>query len=237
MKGIYKITNILDGKYYVGSTLDHKSRWGRHRQTLNNRTHKNTKLQHAWNFWGETSFIFEMVEQMDDTSTRADVRTREDVYLAICKEHPDTNYNLNFRSDGGDISEEARQKIKNTPRSAEWRRKIGEANRRRKVTDETRAKISKSLMGHVYPQKTDATRKKLRLAITGLKRGPMSDEHRERLRVASIGKKHSTETIAKMRQLALQRPPKSAETRRKMSDSAKKRVERLGIVAGRTISR
>lgn len=238
MKGIYKITNILDGKYYVGSTLDHKSRWGRHRQTLNNRTHKNTKLQHAWNFWGETSFIFEMVEQMDDTSTRADVRTREDVYLAICKEHPDTNYNLNFRSDGGDISEEARQKIKNTPRSAEWRRKIGEANRRRKVTDETRAKISKSLQGFGAGRLvSEETREKLRKAITGLVRGPLSDEHREKVRLTSTGRKHSPETIAKMRQLALQRPPKSEETRRKMSESAKKRVERLGVVAGRPFSR
>lgn len=206
MKGIYKITNILDGKYYVGSTLDHKSRWGRHRQTLNNRTHKNVKLQHAWDFWGEMAFVFEMVEQMDDTSTRADVRAREDVYLAICKERTDTNYNLNFRSDGGDIGEEARQKIKSAPRSVEWCRKIGEANRRRKVSAETRAKISKSLQGFGTGRVvSDDTREKLRTALTGLVRGPMTDEHKEKLRIAATGQTHSE------------------ETRKKLSESAKRR--------------
>lgn len=220
MKGIYKITNILDGKYYVGSSIEVEKRWDRHREALRRGGHKNDKLQNAWTYWGEHTFIFEHIEDLHD-KTEEQIRAREDVYLAICKEHPDTNYNCCYDSRGGSLSDYTIEKIKRkcaaVPRTEEWRRKIGEANRRRKVTVETRAKISKSLMGHVYPQKTEATREKLRLAITGLKRGPMSHDHREKLRIASTGKKHSPETIAKMRR------PKSEETKRRMSEGAKRR--------------
>lgn len=210
MKGIYKITNLLDGKYYVGSSMDIGFRWNRHRETLRANTHKNDKLQNAWNYWGESSFIFEQMEDLPDF-TEEQIRAREDVYLAICKEHPNTNYNCCYDSRGGSLSdytiEKIRRKCSAVPRTAEWCRKIGEANRRRgKLSVETREKISQSLQGvGVGRVVSSETRQKLRNVMTGMVRGPMSTEHREKLRRASTGQRHS------------------AETRKKMAESAKRR--------------
>lgn len=61
--GVYQIRNLVDGKVYIGSTIDaFSSRWGHHRGRLRVKAHCNPKLQNAWNKHGEKCFVFEVVE-------------------------------------------------------------------------------------------------------------------------------------------------------------------------------
>jgi group I intron endonuclease len=60
-KGIYTITNIIDGKYYVGSSVTVERRLVRHKKDLLRNQHHCHHLQRAWNKYGEQSFKFEVV--------------------------------------------------------------------------------------------------------------------------------------------------------------------------------
>jgi group I intron endonuclease len=58
---VYKIVNLVNNKWYVGSTCDQQRRWKRHRKYLNNKGHDNAKLQSSWNIHGESNFKFETI--------------------------------------------------------------------------------------------------------------------------------------------------------------------------------
>lgn len=59
--GIYKITNLINGKFYIGSTVSIKRRFCTHKHQLNKRIHHNKHLQHSWNIYGENKFQFELL--------------------------------------------------------------------------------------------------------------------------------------------------------------------------------
>lgn len=61
---IYKIRNVLNDHYYVGSTVDSRKRFWAHRKALRLGTHDCIHLQRAWNKYGEDLFRFEIVEQV-----------------------------------------------------------------------------------------------------------------------------------------------------------------------------
>lgn len=65
MIGIYKITNIYNGKMYIGSSNNIDRRWKEHKTSLNKGIHHSAKLQNSWNKHGEDSFIFEVLEECD----------------------------------------------------------------------------------------------------------------------------------------------------------------------------
>lgn len=59
--GIYKIENVLDGKFYIGQTIRLSSRFSQHRNRLANNKHDNPHLQYAWNKYGGNQFIFKLI--------------------------------------------------------------------------------------------------------------------------------------------------------------------------------
>nr|DAU04495.1 MAG TPA: intron associated endonuclease [Caudoviricetes sp.] len=63
MVGIYKIENKVNGKVYIGQSIDIKIRWYNHRKELNGNRHHNEHLQNAWNKYGESQFIFNIIEE------------------------------------------------------------------------------------------------------------------------------------------------------------------------------
>lgn len=75
--GIYKITNILNGKIYIGSAHNFCIRWNVHKITFNKGKH-NPYFQKAWIKYGELNFSFEILEIVDDTLKLLE---REQFYL------------------------------------------------------------------------------------------------------------------------------------------------------------
>lgn len=60
--GIYKITNRVNGKVYVGYSTYIPYRWYKHRDNLQRRIHSNRYLQQDWNCFGKDSFEFCLLE-------------------------------------------------------------------------------------------------------------------------------------------------------------------------------
>jgi hypothetical protein len=65
---IYKIVNADNSKLYVGSCVGHYLRKGQHWYKLRKGTHDNNHLQSAWNMYGEDSFVFEVIEYVDNVN-------------------------------------------------------------------------------------------------------------------------------------------------------------------------
>ena len=59
MSGIYKIYCITEDKYYIGQSIDVLNRLEQHKRELIKGEHINSKLQNAFNSYGENNFVFE----------------------------------------------------------------------------------------------------------------------------------------------------------------------------------
>lgn len=66
MAFIYKITNIKNNKYYIGSTSNFKKRKYQHTYELCNHKHHNRLLQKDWDYYGEENFEFIILETIPD---------------------------------------------------------------------------------------------------------------------------------------------------------------------------
>ncbi len=59
--GVYKITNIVNNKCYIGSSYDIHIRFNRHINDLKGQKHHSILLQRAFNKYGIENFIFETI--------------------------------------------------------------------------------------------------------------------------------------------------------------------------------
>ena len=59
---LYKIINLTNGKFYVGSTQNPKTRFRTHRYRLDKNDHHCLHLQAAWNMYGQDQFLFRVIE-------------------------------------------------------------------------------------------------------------------------------------------------------------------------------
>jgi group I intron endonuclease len=157
---IYIATNVVNAKQYVGITNNLDRRWGRHKKALG----ETPLLHRAIKKYGNDSFVFSHI---------ADAFDKEAAYhlerLLIEQHntfHPN-GYNLTKGGEGG-----------------------AGAKAGRVLSQETKEKISASLVGKPSPRKgatlTEETKRKLSESKTG------KPSNR-------VGYKHSEETIAKIR--------------------------------------
>ena len=63
MTGIYCITNRINGKKYVGSSICIHKRFGEHKTELRGKRHINSYLQKSYKKNGEENFVFEIIEE------------------------------------------------------------------------------------------------------------------------------------------------------------------------------
>lgn len=71
MKGIiYKITNLINNKVYIGSTKSWDVRFKAHLSKLNGNYHINKHLQSAWNKYDEKNFKFEIIREVSENILR-----------------------------------------------------------------------------------------------------------------------------------------------------------------------
>jgi group I intron endonuclease len=91
MAVIYQITNMVNGKYYIGSAGSFERRQWQHKYYLKRNTHKNPRLQAAWNKYGEEAFVFEVLETVPEGDNQLKA---EDVWLLKHVGKPEC-YNIN----------------------------------------------------------------------------------------------------------------------------------------------
>lgn len=146
--GIYCITNIINGKRYVGQTSNtFKRRWAQHKSELNKNKHNNPHLQNSWNKYGEDNFIFEVLEECEgETIDNAEIFWIY-TFRTLNREY---GYNLDLGGGRGH-SEETNRKISKSltgkPRSDEVKRKLSIANKGKKMSEASRLKISQTNTG------------------------------------------------------------------------------------------
>lgn len=97
--GIYKIINLVNGKFYIGSSCNLKAREYDHFRTLENNCHRNKYLQHAYNKYGKYNFKFEIIEVFknapkDKKELKDLLLEREQYYLDILQPFGETGYNF-----------------------------------------------------------------------------------------------------------------------------------------------
>lgn len=61
ISGIYKITNRINNKFYIGSAFNINQRYNRHKRELTLNIHSNKKLQNSANKYGLNNFRFEIL--------------------------------------------------------------------------------------------------------------------------------------------------------------------------------
>lgn len=204
MGRIYLVRNVLNGKGYVGlTTLPLKSRWDLHVQAAR-RGLKETLLHQAIRKYGAESFT---VESLEEAETLDELNALERRYIRSLSTRAPGGYNLSAGGGGTPgvkwsdeskrrASAAARKKFQDRPDLVESYRERGrlnadhitkmvEAARRsntgRRHTEETRAKVSRALLGN--------SRRR------GVRHAP---EIVERLRQQSLGRAHSPEARAKI---------------------------------------
>lgn len=90
--GIYKITNVVNCKIYVGSTTNFDKREEKHLYMLNNDKHINKRLQEDWNKCGQFAFTFRIIEIITDK----DCLNEREIYWIRELKTENSNYGYNF---------------------------------------------------------------------------------------------------------------------------------------------
>lgn len=168
--GIYQILNIANGHRYIGSAVNRRARWTRHRSDLRHNRRQNSHLQAAWNLYGEAAFAFTVLEHVPD---REQLTDREDYWFGVLK--PEYNIALVAGSQLGlKHTAEARARMSAAqmgmvrgPQSDEHRRKIGEAGKGRVCSEATKQKMSASRTGKVLGPPSAETKRKISEAQRG----------------------------------------------------------------------
>src|SRR5688572_20885127 len=92
--GIYLITNLSNGKVYVGSSDQLKRRKYLHFYRLKRGNHANPHLQNAWNHYGEHVFTFQVIEYVLPVKEILEAREAWWVKYYFDSISPDKGYNL-----------------------------------------------------------------------------------------------------------------------------------------------
>lgn len=181
---IYKITNKIDGKQYIGATIYKlNERWNRH--TSDTLLKKDNQYLHsAMRKHGIENFTIEILEEHPDANYT--FNTLESKYIKEYKTHSTENgYNMTWGGDGW-------LGMKHSEKTKEKLRKLKTG---RKASPETRAKLSALKKG--IPSKRKGIPSE---AISKAKRGKKrSLEFIEKCRLAKIGMKQSESQKNKIR--------------------------------------
>lgn len=99
--GVYAIINKVNGKMYIGSSMNLKKRLAAHRGTLRRKTHHNKHLQNSYNKYGEKAFSVKILEYVS-ARNKSKIFNREQFYMdkyGVCD--PSKGYNISLTALGG----------------------------------------------------------------------------------------------------------------------------------------
>ena len=160
--GIYKIVNVKNNKFYVGSCASKEFLYIRlfhHINNLRHGKHVNKYLQNSFNKYGEDSFFFEIIESCEAEKCIE----REQYWIDLLKPH----YNsclIAGSTKGREVSLKTRTKIseKNklwyqTEEGIALKNKLSEIRKGKKGTkhsEEFKQMLSEKLKGRVFSEET-----------------------------------------------------------------------------------
>ena len=206
--GVYRISNILSGRYYIGYSTNINRRFSVHRSKLKQNCHDNIFLQRAYNLDGEDKFIYDKIHICDTEDEAKEIELQYLTDISI-REYL---YNLNFNNSGGDLmsyhpdKEKIREKILKShsetisKMSLEDRKeKFGRCGEKNGMygkthTEEVRQKISGLKKGNTYckgKKLSDETKQKL----SNIRKNNYTGEDNP-----FFGKHHTDETKQKIRE-------------------------------------
>ena len=193
MRGIYKITNTINGKCYIGKSENLGKRIKYHICSLKNGNNKNTHMQNAYDHYGTGTFELEILEELSNTD---DINEREKYWIKFYNSNnPEYGYNKTEGGDGGNSYQNvlSQEQIEELKRKASTRI-LGENNpnynkhcftngeRIVYITDE---EIEEYLNNGWLPGVPQSTKEKEKISNSGKRNG-------------FYGKKHTKETKEKM---------------------------------------
>lgn len=177
--GIYKIKNKINGKMYIGQSVDIKKRWGEHKSL--SKTNDN-HLYSAFRKYGLDNFEFSIICEVPEN-------VLDDYEISYIKYYDTTDrtkgYNKKTGGANGRHSEETKNKMSNTKKgkpgktpSEETKRKLSIANKGKPspkkgkpgktLSEETKRKLSVAKKGKPSPNK-------------GKPGKPKSEEHKKKI--------------------------------------------------------
>jgi hypothetical protein len=157
---VYIITNTMNAKQYVGISKNLDERWKQHKKALG----ENPLLHRAIKKYGKDCFVFTHIADAFDKEAAFNLeRLLIDQHNTF---HPN-GYNLTKGGEGG-----------------------GGAKFGRVVSEDTKKKISESLLGNPSPRKGVTLTEETKRKLSESKKGKPSNR---------VGYKHSEETIEKIR--------------------------------------
>jgi group I intron endonuclease len=197
---VYKITNIINNKIYIGKTNDIERRWKEHIKIAKagKKDSRYSYLHSSINKYGKENFTKIIIE----TFEYEDLAFKSEMSFIKQLRAMDRRIGMNLTSGGEGSSgyhhsNEAIDKMrkshlgqkswnKGIPMSEEMKNKLRSSNLGKKHKDETKEKISKGLLGKPKP---DEFGQKLREINTGKK---LSDQTKSRIGAANCGENSST---------------------------------------------
>lgn len=143
--GIYIIKNIVNGKYYVGRSVNLTKRLQSHKQLLHKNNHYNIYLQNSFNLYGESNFLFKVLLKCEEK----ELAYFEKFYCDLFNSHnKNRGYNIEPITVNEKIkrSSETLEKLRiaklGTKHTEETKLKMSQAQKGRKTSSETKIKIS-----------------------------------------------------------------------------------------------
>lgn len=195
MRGIYKITNTVNGKCYIGKSQNIAKRIKHHIETLKNGNNRNKHMQNAYSYYGKGSFTIEILEQLEKND---DINEREKYWISHFRSNEE-EYGYN-RTSGGDGGNSYVDCMTPEERDAHYKKHVEIRSGENNVI------YGKHLYNDGYQQKYLTDEQAISYLQNGWKRGA-KDSFKETCRQRSIGqknpfygKKHSKESIEKAKQ-------------------------------------
>lgn len=211
MIGIYKIENLVNGKVYIGQSINFKRRFSEHLTELRNNKHANQYLQASWNKYGEHNFKISILELCDIDNLEIKENYWINYYGGV---NSDNTYNLKAGGLHGHLSEISKQKlsikakaIHHKPLSSETKQKLSLALKGKKawnkglhISEKQKEQISKANLGRKHTElakqqisntmknyvKTEEHKKHLSESKKGK---PLSEKHKQALKDAWVRRK------------------------------------------------
>jgi group I intron endonuclease len=168
--GVYSFKNKLDGKRYIGTSVDLEKRKRQHLRGLRRNKHENSRLQNAWNKYGEDNFEYEVLQRCP----KVECVEWEAAWILI--------FETTDRDKGYNICPHGTCKL-GTKFSDEAKAKMSAAQKRRLENPDTReemlSRLRKGPLSNIGKKRSKETRKKISDAHKGK---VVSEETKQKLR-------------------------------------------------------